>query len=58
MPPAALVPVGGISWAGHLSAFPSAHHFPWAGLSIGAWIDQNFPMSCLPTTISTRLGTC
>ena len=45
VPPAALVPVSGISGAGHLSAFLSAHQFLRAGSSIGAWIDQNLSMS-------------
>ena len=45
VPPAALVPVSGISGAGHLSTFLSAHQFLRAGSSIGAWIDQNLSMS-------------
>ena len=45
MPPAALVPISSISRAWHLSAFSSSHHFPWAGFTIGTWIDQNLSMS-------------
>jgi len=57
MSPAALVPVGGVSRAGHLSAFSSSHHFLGTISAIGAWIHKNLSMSCLPATSSTRLGT-